>query len=216
MLPAEPSDGFGESVRASDADRDRFVAHLREQCGQGRLTLAEFEERVDIVFAARTVADLDHVVRDLPAPLPATTAAPPRLPSEPEARRGRRIGRLLVAILGESTRRGRYQAPPSMTAVALLGECKIDLTKAILTDGHLHVTAVAALGEVTIIVADGVHVDMAGLAVLGEKTCRVDDRDGPEGAPVVTVTAVAVLGEVTVRSLSPRERTRREQRARAS
>ncbi|RZU52013.1 uncharacterized protein DUF1707 [Krasilnikovia cinnamomea] len=54
-------------MRASDEDRQRIVAALERHTGAGRLTLDEFAQRVDVVTQARTLADLDAVVRDLPA-----------------------------------------------------------------------------------------------------------------------------------------------------
>jgi hypothetical protein len=74
---------------------------------------------------------------------------------------------------------------------------------------------VATLGSITVIVADGVHVEMAGLALLGEKSCEVDSDAPLDGAPVVTVRALAMLGEIRVRVLTKKERIKREQRARA-
>jgi hypothetical protein len=53
-------------MRVSDADRDRTAVTLSEHYAQGRLTLEEFQHRLDAVFAARTVADLAGVTRDLP------------------------------------------------------------------------------------------------------------------------------------------------------
>ncbi|MDQ1404030.1 MAG: hypothetical protein QOG03_2346 [Actinomycetota bacterium] len=216
MLPAESDGGSRASLRASDTDRDRCVEMLREQCGQGRITLAEFEERVDVVFSARTLAELDGVVNDLPVHVPSTapqSAAPGA--GRRAATRVSNAGRMMIAILGENTRRGRFRAPESMTAVALLGECTVDLTQASFSDGHLLLTAVATLGSITVIVADGVHVEMAGLALLGEKSCEVDSDAPLDGAPVVTVRALAMLGEIRVRVLTKKERIKREQRARA-
>jgi Domain of unknown function (DUF1707) len=53
-------------LRIGDADREAAAAGLREHYAQGRLSLAEFNERIDAVFAATTQGDLDHVTRDLP------------------------------------------------------------------------------------------------------------------------------------------------------
>jgi Domain of unknown function (DUF1707) len=54
-------------VRASDADRERTAALLREHHAVGRLTAEEFSERVDEAFAAKTVGDLEVLLADLPA-----------------------------------------------------------------------------------------------------------------------------------------------------
>jgi hypothetical protein len=49
-----------------DADRDATAAQLREHYAAGRLTLDELNERLEQTFAARTGADLNAVMRDLP------------------------------------------------------------------------------------------------------------------------------------------------------
>ena len=54
-------------IRASDADRDRVAEALREHHATGRLTLEEFQDRLDRAFAAKTLGDLDELVSDLPA-----------------------------------------------------------------------------------------------------------------------------------------------------
>jgi Domain of unknown function (DUF1707) len=53
-------------IRASDADRDQTAAALREHLAAGRLTTEEFDERLDKVYAAKTLGDLDGVMTDLP------------------------------------------------------------------------------------------------------------------------------------------------------
>ena len=56
----------GYNVRIGDADREAITAQLREHYADGRLTLDELNERLDQTFAAKTKADLDVVMRDLP------------------------------------------------------------------------------------------------------------------------------------------------------
>ena len=58
------------SVRASDADRERVADRLRDHAGAGRLTPDELGERLDVVYAARTVGELDTVLADLPGDPP--------------------------------------------------------------------------------------------------------------------------------------------------
>ena len=56
----------GNNVRVGDADREAVTAQLREHYADGRLTLEELNERIDQTFAAKTKADLNTVMRDLP------------------------------------------------------------------------------------------------------------------------------------------------------
>jgi hypothetical protein len=53
-------------MRASDADRDRVAAALREHCAQGRIDVDELNDRLDGVYSARTLGDLQKVTDDLP------------------------------------------------------------------------------------------------------------------------------------------------------
>ena len=87
------------SVRASDAERERVAKLVSDAAGEGRLTLEEAEERLELVYATRFRHELDQYVADLPAQ--ATAAAPIRGPGRPfpepaaGARRDRRraVGR---------------------------------------------------------------------------------------------------------------------------
>lgn len=54
------------SLRASDADRDEIVDRLRRAATEGRIAPDELEQRVQAALKARTYAELDAVVFDLP------------------------------------------------------------------------------------------------------------------------------------------------------
>ena len=54
-------------IRASDAERDATVERLSRAAGDGRLTLEEFSQRMEQATAAKTRAELDRLVTDLPA-----------------------------------------------------------------------------------------------------------------------------------------------------
>jgi class 3 adenylate cyclase len=55
-------------MRASDADRERVAARLRDHYGDGRLNDDDLSERVDAVYRAGTMAELARLTADLPAP----------------------------------------------------------------------------------------------------------------------------------------------------
>ena len=78
------------SLRIGDRERDSVAAELQEHYAHGRLTLEEFNQRLDAVFAAKTQGDLSRLTADLPhvrsggAPLPSSgTGKSPRLASGP-------------------------------------------------------------------------------------------------------------------------------------
>ncbi|MCF6473668.1 DUF1707 domain-containing protein [Nonomuraea sp. MG754425] len=53
-------------MRASDADRDRVAAILREHTAQGRITMDEFNERLESLYKCKTYAELARLTVDLP------------------------------------------------------------------------------------------------------------------------------------------------------
>ena len=54
-------------LRAGDADRAAVATLLGRHMAEGRLTVAEYDERVARAYAARTYGDLGELTADLPA-----------------------------------------------------------------------------------------------------------------------------------------------------
>ena len=73
MVPVEVTD---VSMKAADSDRDRTVERLRDAAAEGRLTPDDLERRVESALAARTYAELEGLVADLPEPDRARPATP--------------------------------------------------------------------------------------------------------------------------------------------
>jgi len=57
-------------LRAADADRAAVATLLGEHMSAGRLTVAEYDERLARAYAARTYGELAELTADLPAPRP--------------------------------------------------------------------------------------------------------------------------------------------------
>ncbi|WP_246835392.1 DUF1707 domain-containing protein [Micromonospora sp. MH33] len=90
-------------MRAADADREATAERLRAALEEGRLDLHEYDERLVRAYGAKTYADLDEVVADLPGTTPAQRAAvaPAAPPATTDAggtvvASGRGAGRLLA------------------------------------------------------------------------------------------------------------------------
>ncbi|TVZ06344.1 DUF1707 domain-containing protein [Trebonia kvetii] len=62
-MPEDPP--RSAALLASDADRDRVIELLRAAVADGRLNLAEFDERLDAALAARTIDALLPLTVDL-------------------------------------------------------------------------------------------------------------------------------------------------------
>ena len=66
--PPASRDASAGSLRASDAERESAADELRAHAADGRLTVDELDSRLGAVLSARTRAEVDAVLGDLPAP----------------------------------------------------------------------------------------------------------------------------------------------------
>ena len=73
-------------TRAGDEDRERTAAALGGHYAAGRLTLEEFQQRLDQAYAAKTFGELDDLMTDLPgsdlSPLPSQYGGAAPLPQQ--------------------------------------------------------------------------------------------------------------------------------------
>lgn len=177
----------GPVLRIGDRERHAADEQLRAAVGDGVLTLEEYGERAAELWQARTKAELDALVGDLPSaqPVPAALPVPPG--QAPPARR-------IVAVLSEDRLECTVAPGQRVQAVAVLGTARVDLRRDDLPE-QVHVTATAVLGEVEVLVPRGAAVQLSGLAVLGERSIKVTSGAGP----VIHLDAYAALGTVTVK-----------------
>lgn len=59
-----------DRMRAADTDRERVAEQLRSAHTEGRLDLAEYDERVQQAWMARTYGELESLTSDLPGRRP--------------------------------------------------------------------------------------------------------------------------------------------------
>lgn len=190
---AEPTD-----LRASDADRDRIADILREALAEGRLDAEEHAERIDGVYRAKTVGELEPLVRDLPgAHAPHRPAPDPGpAPSRPAPGTVPAVAdENLVAVLSSTTRKGRWRVGRRTHAYAIFGNVEIDLSEAIFEYPQVYIKAVSVFGNVEIRVPENISLRGSGAGVLGNFEVDTLDAREPE-APVVYVDGVAVLGNI--------------------
>ncbi|MEU0388547.1 DUF1707 SHOCT-like domain-containing protein [Streptomyces chartreusis] len=210
-------------LRASDADRERVAEILRDALAEGRLDMAEFEERLDATYQARTYGELAPITRDLPAA--GVTAPSVSLTKEPATGpdgsdwSGRIVGgegssSWAVAVMSGFQRKGRWTMPRRFTCFALCGGGEIDLREANFADREVEINAIAIMGGVDVIVPPGVEVVVRGIGIMGGFDHQEEGVPGVPGAPRVVITGFAFWGGVGVqRKLTRAEKQRlREER----
>jgi hypothetical protein len=202
-------------LRAGDADRERVAERLRDALAEGRLDMEEFQERLDVVYRAKTYGELEPVTRDLPAPggpavsmvkRPAASGSEVDWPSRITGGEG--SSNWGIAVMAGFQRLGRWVAPRRFNAVAVMGGGVIDLRDAYFAGHEVVLNCVAVMGGVEIIVPPGVEVVMRGTGVMGgfDHDTRGDDGSLDPDAPRVVVTGFAFWGGVGVRTKRPKRR----------
>jgi len=175
------------ALRASDAERREAAARLKQACVEGRLTLEEFGERVGRALAARTHAELDEITRDLPAPH--TGPADAR----------RKPITATVAVLASADRTGTWRIGEMSRAIAVMGECKLDLRRAAISAAVTTIRAHVVMGNLKVIVPEGVDVDLDAMVIMGSRKLVLSGPPPAPGAPLVRVEGLVLMGELTVR-----------------
>ncbi|MFB7867130.1 DUF1707 domain-containing protein [Streptomyces sp. NPDC056069] len=180
------------SLRASDADRDRIADILADALAEGRLDAEEHSERIDAVYRAKTVGELEPIVRDLPVAGSRPHAAPAPLYG-PEDAEGPADN--LVAVFSASTRRGRWRVGRRTNAFSLFGSIEIDLTEAIFAQRLTTINATSIFGNVEVRVPENITLRGSGTGVLGNFEVVTLEGVDPQ-APVVVVNGFAIFGNV--------------------
>jgi hypothetical protein len=185
---AERAERAGSELRVSDADRDHVAELLGDHVAAGRLTAAEFEQRLNRAYAARTDGELAEIVRDLPVLAQPDQHAKPR--------------RWFVSIMGSSNRR-IMQRIRRVVSVAIMASPDIDLCHAQLDGDEIVVKGFVLWGWPDIYVPDSVGLEVGGFTLLGGDEERGSSRAPAPNAPVVKVRTYGLIGGYTVWRLPP-------------
>lgn len=208
QLPPPDAAPDPDRLRASDVDRERVAGILHQAMGEGRLTIAEVDDRLRQVYAARTIGELRPITRDLPghdlafpeppSPAPMPTAWPDAAAGWPTARvRPGPASGTAVAVLSGAVRKGPWVVPERFHVVAVMGGVDIDLTEASFAAPEVTIEVFTLMGGVQITVPHDVSVDCRAFGFMG----GVDNQANaapPPGSPVVRVTGFALMGGIAI------------------
>lgn len=176
-------------LRISDEERHRVAEILREAAGDGRIDLAELDERLEATYAARTYADLEPITHDLPAHR--AQVASPSGGAGPQRR---------FAILSGVDRSGVWAVPERLTILCLMGGANLDLRQATFAAREVVITVNAFMGGASIIVGPHTQVVVEGIGIMGGYSgpSGLVDAVLDESSPTVRIKGVAVWGGVSV------------------
>ncbi|MBP2475569.1 hypothetical protein JOF53_004441 [Crossiella equi] len=174
------------NLLVSDAERRHVVELLERATGQGRITLSEFTLRSDRALAARTRAELNTVVMDIPG----------MVLNEAVARGELVLGHNAMSSL---ERRGRWTVPGRLVLKGTAGSTLLDFTEAVIAEPVVTIELHNALGTTTLVIPDGATVNADLLAVTGGSVTDKADAGGPPGDPHFILTGVVRFGTVEIR-----------------
>ncbi|MQM28501.1 DUF1707 SHOCT-like domain-containing protein [Glycomyces albidus] len=125
------------NLRMSNAEREAVIARLHAATEEGRLDLHEFAERSGKAYEARTYAEVEHLLADLPEPtgalaVPPAAAAPATPPGAPAEMR-------LAPKASHLERKGDWVVPPKLVIDAKASSVKLDCRHAVIRSGTIDV-----------------------------------------------------------------------------
>jgi Domain of unknown function (DUF1707) len=179
--------GVTPELRASHEERERVVEVLGVAAGDGRLTMAELEKRVETALTARTSGELAQLTADLPEVGEVAT-------------RAQEVVRLDF-VGGNGVRRGRWIVPRRLDIHAVGGSVKLDFTEAVITGPSLDIEAEVRGGRFILVTRPGIEVDIDAMVAHGGRVKMRPERGSKEPVRLrIKVSGEAHGGSVVVRS----------------
>jgi hypothetical protein len=186
--------------------REQKISELSQHFANDDLSLDELERRIEQVYKAASVSELDAITSDLRVSQLPATARPSSAPVT-NARMDYGTSNLpapnsrLLAVMSESRRTGRWLVPQRLDVVAVMADTKIDLTNAVMPAGgaEFHVRSLWAACK--IIVPPEMRVINEMHAIMASVVSKADEMEA-EGAkrhgPTLRLTGTAFMAEVKV------------------
>jgi hypothetical protein len=206
------------NLRVSDAEREHVVGLLQRATGSGLLDLEEFTRRVDAALAARTRAELNVVLLDLPGlthpERPAQVPMPARPPARPAARTvtsDAGSGDEVRSMLGSVTRRGAWDVPAHLSVRTTLGSVELDFTEARIPHAVVEIDLDVVAGSVELRLPGGARLERNALqTTLSSVEVKLGGRSGTPPGPTFRLSGSVRAGSVEIR---PPQRARWWRRA---
>ncbi|WP_231390399.1 DUF1707 domain-containing protein [Nocardia sp. CNY236] len=202
-------------LRVSDAEREHVGQLLQRAVGLGLLSLGEFTERMDTALAARTRAEINAVLVDLPGvwPTHSTAAAPPKavhhapdvgtsgwaplVPGSSPPVSG--SDAVIRGRFAEVRRRGPWHVGPTLQLNTRMSAVELNFTKAIVSTPVVELGIDDYCSSIALIVPAEATVDLNLLEAMGSSVHTAVRAGAPSGSFHVVVRGRSRFGSVTVK-----------------
>ncbi len=182
-----------------ESERERVVDTLSAHYAHDNLTTEQLEALLDQVYKARTPADLQPLVSNLPALPGAVVPAPRPRSGQTSVAIGRPAdSKRTIALMSEVVKKGDWVPARQNIIRAVMGTATIDLREARLPEGETEFDVKALMGEIKVIVPPGLRVSCDGFAIMAEFNECHSSGSGVADAPSVRIHGSAVMASVTI------------------
>lgn len=181
-----------DAPRATDADRDAAADLLHAAVADGRLEVTEQLDRMDDVYRARTLDELQALVADI-GRLPARVESSnlPARAINPQA------ADQAISVFSSTRREGSWVMPTNLNTFSLCGSGKFDLTQAQFSSADTEINVGVIMGDVKIKLPDGVAVIDQTTNIMSSVDFKGLTPPIP-GAPTITLKGFLIMGEIKV------------------
>jgi hypothetical protein len=196
-------------VAPTAIDRERVVQTLSAQFANDRLSMDEFESRLEQAYKAASLDQLAALLSDLSAAGTTDLALETTsrlLPPDEVPPSG-----TIVAVMSGNTRKGSWLVPRHLKVYAVMGGVELDLREARFASGVTEIEVYVMMGGVEILVPPGVRVESLGAAFMGGFDAHTGDVATTSPLPpIIRLTGLAVMGgvEAKTKALGARGRKR--------
>ena len=189
--------------------REQKITELSTHFANDDLSLDDLERRIERVYKAASIADLELITADL---RPAAALIDPRnasrsgnmtpfreaggIPVNLEVPRSR-----LVAFMSSTRRVGRWAVPRDLRFIAMMSDSKLDLTNAALpVGGVVNIDVTAFMASVRIIVPPGMRVINEVHSIMADVGSNADElASGTGHSPVIRLSGTAFMSDMKVK-----------------
>jgi len=201
MADATPTPPVPSLARA----REQKISELSQYFANDDLSLDELERRIERVYRAGNVIELDEITADLRstgAAIAPAQGAQSRGSSRSVAPISGPVQSRMLAIMGETKRRGRWQVPRQLDVLSVMSDTLLDLTQAAVGPGTTDIHVRAFWSACKIVVPPDMRVINEMHAIMASVTSKAHEMD-PPGAErparsVIRLTGTAMMAEVKV------------------
>ena len=185
--------------------RETKITELSTHFANDDLTLDELERRIERVYKAASIAELEEITADLRKAMTPPVDQSVVLGSSKSAAvsAGQTMAGRVLAFMSSTRRVGRWLVPPKLDVVAIMSDTKLDFTHAAMPGAVIDVHIRAVMASCKLVVPPNVRVINETHAVMANVRSRASEvlpGDAPASteSPVIRLTGYALMSDVNV------------------